>query len=396
MPARKSSRQLPPISGHTIAGLCALLLPLVAFADAATIRQAPRRACGWLYHHDEVPDVPWSIHVFRIDRDHPELEFHTTTGNGALLGMSTVSQQLKSLPPALGKPVAAINGDFYNNHPDYPGDPRDVQIRQWELVSGPGGHVCFWIDTSGNLRMTNVTSQFRIIWPDRSVTPFGLNEERGKDAAVIYTPAIGASTRTSSGIELVLEPATNSMHLPLRAGRSYHMRVVDVRSQADTHLTKETVVLSLGPNLAARLPRPRVGSLLDVALETTPDLKDAMTAIGGGPTLIRNGKAGQWSGFQLRHPRSALGWNKDHIFLVEVDGRQSNLSVGMTLPELTDYMVKLGCENAINLDGGGSATLWVSGNVMNSPSEGQERPGANALVVLQKDPVARSDKVRTD
>jgi exopolysaccharide biosynthesis protein len=46
--------------------------------------------------------------------------------------------------------------------------------------------------------------------------------------------------------------------------------------------------------------------------------------------------------------------------------------------------VKLGCEEAMNFDGGGSATFWVLGNVMNSPSEGQERPSANALVLVQK------------
>jgi exopolysaccharide biosynthesis protein len=107
------------------------------------------------------------------------------------------------------------------------------------------------------------------------------------------------------------------------------------------------------------------------------------TAIGGGPMIIRNGKAMEWSGFLLRHPRTALGWNADQIFLVEVDGRQSQ-SVGMTFPELADYLVKLGCQNAMNLDGGGSATMWALGQVMNSPSEGQERPGANALVVLKK------------
>ena len=72
------------------------------------------------------------------------------------------------------------------------------------------------------------------------------------------------------------------------------------------------------------------------------------------------------------------------MFHVEVDGRQSGLSVGMTLPELAAYMQKLGCEQAMNLDGGGSATLWVCGNVMNSPSEGQERPGANTLVVFRR------------
>jgi exopolysaccharide biosynthesis protein len=67
---------------------------------------------------------------------------------------------------------------------------------------------------------------------------------------------------------------------------------------------------------------------------------------------------------------------------VEVDGRQ-RASAGMTLPELADYMVKIGCREALNFDGGGSATLWVYGNVMNTPSEGRERPAANALVIVQ-------------
>ena len=55
----------------------------------------------------------------------------------------------------------------------------------------------------------------------------------------------------------------------------------------------------------------------------------------------------------------------------------------MTFPELADYMVKLGCQEAMALDGGGSATCWAFGNVMNSPSQGRERPAANGLVVLQ-------------
>jgi len=201
---------------------------------------------------------------------------------------------------------------------------------------------------------------------------------------VLYTSAIGTSTRTSGGVEFVLEPSTNTARLPLRIGQVYRMRVREIRSQSDTQTTTDTVVLSLGPNLSGRIPKANAGSTLEIATETIPDLTGVKTAIGGGPTLVRNGKAIQWSGFQLRHPRSALGWNNEYIFLVEVDGRQSNLSVGMTLPELADYMVKLGCESAMNLDGGGSATLWVSGNVINSPSEGQERPGANALVFLQK------------
>src|SRR5207249_3879784 len=79
----------------------------------------------------------------------------------------------------------------------------------------------------------------------------------------------------------------------------------------------------------------------------------------------------------------AIGWNKDYFFLVEVDGRQRSLSVGMTFPELATYMINLGCEEAMNLDVGGSATMWVLGNVMNSPSEGHARPAANAHVLVQ-------------
>jgi exopolysaccharide biosynthesis protein len=47
-------------------------------------------------------------------------------------------------------------------------------------------------------------------------------------------------------------------------------------------------------------------------------------------------------------------------------------------------MLKLGCEQAMNLDGGGSATLWALGMVRSSPSEGQERPSPNGLVVVRK------------
>jgi exopolysaccharide biosynthesis protein len=145
------------------------------------------------------------------------------------------------------------------------------------------------------------------------------------------------------------------------------------------------MVLSIGPTLAARVPVVRAGAPVQIATETVPDLSGATVAIGGGPALVDNGKPMQWPGFiHMRHPRTALGWNKDYLFMVEVDGRQSNLSVGMTFPELAAYLVKLGCVQAMNLDGGGSATLWALGAVRNSPSEGDERLSANALVLVKK------------
>jgi exopolysaccharide biosynthesis protein len=145
------------------------------------------------------------------------------------------------------------------------------------------------------------------------------------------------------------------------------------------------MVMSIGPKLAERLPAVRPGAVLHICTETVPDVGGASVAIGGGPALVHEGKPMEWTGFlKLRHPRTALGYSKTHIFLVEVDGRQSNISIGMTFPELANYMVKLGCEEAMGFDGGGSATLWALGAVRNSPSEGEERPAPNALVLLKK------------
>ena len=86
-----------------------------------------------------------------------------------------------------------------------------------------------------------------------------------------------------------------------------------------------------------------------------------------------------------RHPRSAVGWNDKFFFFIEVDGRQKNLSMGMTLPELSDYMLKLGCTDALNLDGGGSSTIWLNGKVMNSPCFGYLRNMATSFVLVRKE-----------
>jgi hypothetical protein len=233
--------------------------------------------------------------------------------------------------------------------------------------------------------MTNVFSRFRAIWPDGKSTPIGLNQLREDDAVVLFTSAMGGATRTTGGIDFILEAATNSPWLPLRIGQKYTAKVRELRNGGDAPLTRETMVLSIGPAVAAKLPAFHAGAAIQLVTESVPDLAGVQMAIGGGPSLVENGKPMNWPGFlHMRHPRSALAWNKNYFFLVEVDGRQSNISVGMTFAELANYLVKLGCTEAINFDGGGSATLWALGAVRNSPSEGEERPSANSLVVVKK------------
>jgi hypothetical protein len=361
----------------------------VAMATAIVSRTAelPKTDHHFLYTNDVIDDIPWSIHIVRIERSYSDFEFCTTLGRGETFGMGTVSEQLKSVTQAARVPLAAINGDFYEKSEKYQGRPRDVQLWQGEVVSSPAGHTAFWIDVQGVPQMTNVFSRFRALWPDGRSTPIGLNQDRDDQTAVLYTAVAGPSTRTAGGVDLVLEPASKSAWLPLKVGSIYEARIKAVRESGNAPLTRDTMVLSLGPKLLSSLPSLSPGSSIRISTETSPDLSGATVAIAGGPALVHNHKPLQWTGFlHMRHPRSAFGWNKEYYFLVEVDGRQSNISVGMTFPELADYLVKLGCDEAMNFDGGGSATLWALGAVRNSPSEGDERPSANALVVVRKKP----------
>jgi hypothetical protein len=325
-----------------------------------------------------------------VDRSNPDLELHTTLAHGTILGLSPLSDQIKSLPSDVGRPLAAVNGDFYRDDRAYAGDPKGLQISFGELVSAPCDWSCFYVDTAGNPQMTNVVSLFKVVWPNGIETPIGFNEERNGKGAVLFTPRMGSSTHSSGGRELILERDGSNAWTPLQAGGTYTARVREVRENGGTPLAQDILILSLSPQILSRVPSVKPGELLKIILETQPGLTGVKTALGGGPALVRDGKVVVTSDGRGRHPRVAIGWNKDFFYMVEVDGRQRGLSVGMTYQELASYMVKLGCDVALNLDGGGSATFWVMGQVMNSPSEGRERPMANALVLVHKEKKARS------
>ena len=102
-------------------------------------------------------------------------------------------------------------------------------------------------------------------------------------------------------------------------------------------------------------------------------MNDAMRA---GPVVVKNSRKHVtdndevffWSKIPAIHPRTAAGYTKDgkYIFLV-VDGRQPD-SRGVNLNELSILMFDLDCEEAINLDGGGSSAIVVNGKLLNRPA----------------------------
>jgi exopolysaccharide biosynthesis protein len=89
----------------------------------------------------------------------------------------------------------------------------------------------------------------------------------------------------------------------------------------------------------------------------------------------------------VRNPRTGVCIMDDNIIkLVTVDGRFYT-SAGMTLPEFQTFLTMIGCKSAINLDGGGSTTMYVEKfGVINEPRD-KPPPGVvgyNNFVTLRK------------
>jgi hypothetical protein len=83
-----------------------------------------------------------------------------------------------------------------------------------------------------------------------------------------------------------------------------------------------------------------------------------------------------------RYPRAALGLAEDELIAVACDGRRSNVDAGLSMLELAEIMVGLGCRAAINLDGGGSTTLVHRGHLLNRPYSTQDQPAPQTRDVV--------------
>jgi hypothetical protein len=350
---------------------------------------------GLSYKNEIVASEPWSIHVLKIERSRKDLTFYSAHARDKVLAVSFIADQARAVPRELGRAIAGVNGDFYlRDNATYAGDPRGLQIVNGELISGPDT-VCVWFDADENPHLDEVKDDFQVTWPNGQKTPFGLNQQRRANLPSLYTPTYGPSTRASGSRELVLEKDGNGPWLPLQASQTYRARVREISANGNTRLVTNVMVLSLAPQTLTTLPELKPGMVLQISTATTPDLKGVKAAMGGGPALVKDGKPiftqktappgvqGNWSERSKyeRHPRTAIGWSPTHVYFVIVDGRQPGLSMGMMLAELSEYFVNLGCTEAMNLDGGKSAQMWLNGQIMNSPCQGEDTVASSLLVV---------------
>ncbi|MGO8748692.1 MAG: hypothetical protein ACLQNE_22205 [Thermoguttaceae bacterium] len=281
-------------------------------------------AQGVEYRHDVRAAGPLSIHVLRMDR-RQKWDLQTGLGQGTVYGLEPLTGIVARVASLLKKPaVAAINGDFFVIKPGpYQGDPQGLQIAQGELVSRPMGSS-FWVMPNGELKIGPVESKLRVIWPDgKTGTLIGLNEARADGEATLYTPTLGLrpnempkkppTTRTKGGKELVVARVEGQPWLPIQPERTYSARVAEVHDGGNCPLQPDKMILSIGPKMA--MPTAKGGDILQLAMETNPDLQGVKAAIGAGRILVAGGKTPDLGPKnQPRHPRSMIGWNGNYFF----------------------------------------------------------------------------------
>jgi exopolysaccharide biosynthesis protein len=136
----------------------------------------------------------------------------------------------------------------------------------------------------------------------------------------------------------------------------------------------------------------RTNQTVAIEMLTRPAVDD-WEVVGGNVILVKDGVAVPQTN-QVRHPRTVVGFDaaKTNLVIMVVDGRKPGVAVGMSYDELAVEMLRLGCSDAVNLDGGGSSVMAVRDaatgrmNILNEPTDGHERAVADVLGISMDKP----------
>jgi hypothetical protein len=160
--------------------------------------------------------------------------------------------------------------------------------------------------------------------------------------------------------------------------------VVDAVGCSETAMSRDGgVVLAAPPATDEAIQLLTLAPGTPMRLHWTFGWPGVLDAIGGFPMLLENGQFVACTTSCGSQPRTGVGVRADgKILLVVVDGRQPRWSVGPTAAEFARIMQDLGAVTALNLDGGGSSTMVVEGELVNRPSDGRERSISSAILIL--------------
>jgi hypothetical protein len=345
---------------------------------------------------------PWSIHVVEMNRSERKLELRSVRAAGAEGEMQRERPTEIAQRAAAGglDVLAVVNGDYDLAAP-YLGISDGLSVTGGAIsTTGKPSWPAMGLTSSGEPLIGVPQVEMVLESRGRSWTIAALNKPLSATWGAgphLFTREFRATVKSEKAFRAAVIGRL-SRKLPLRVDTTVSGVVGEVlegATLAPIAPGKMVLVETLTENESGSTATLRAGEKVKLRIRVRINGQKIREVVAGFPILVLEGRknivGNPSKSLSQRHPRTAFCFNSQKIIFTVVDGRQPQLSVGMTLDELADLMVELGCTTAMNSDGGGSSVMAVRGEssgaalqIVNSPSDGQERGRGNAWIVVAK------------
>lgn len=291
-------------------------------------------------------------------------------GGGTIIGPRETVKQLEESVDSI-ETVAGVNGDFFSGPHAV---PAGIVMAGGALERAPTpARSSIGFDASGGMHVGRIS--FTGTWQGTGQRrPLAaVNQQPRPNQTVLFTPAWGAETPgVANGAVAVLEPFPAAA---IDADLGATVSAIPDGSGPIAIPADGAVLVATGSAAAKLQAEAAQGTQVTVRLILPPSWSSVVSALGGGPLLVKGGKPVFSTGENFatadltsRQPRAAVGQLADgHVILVAVDGGRPGYSVGMTTFELASAMAKLGAVTAAGLQYGSFVTAAFEGQVLNRP-----------------------------
>lgn len=323
------------------------------------------------------------VDVVKIDLRDKNLEVKVLSPKDGVSSLQTVKQMAENYGTK-----AAVNGDFFNMGSGET-NMLGMVISDGELISTPSvdNFASFGLDFDNSPVFGYFSFKGTLFAENTSLVELSSCDLYQINKVPITTG--GITMLTSDWGKKVDIPIGNYAMVTEKTGvGKYQMTAfswggepVAIPENGAVFTTNYSINGFLSANFA-------IGDVIRVETEMTPDIDKIKESIGGNTLIVKDGMVCDFTNnIAGKNPRTALGVSasQDTLYFVTVDGRKSDCP-GFTQEALAELMIEIGCETAINLDGGGSTTM-VTEDILTGTQKAQNdatylRPVSNAIGVI--------------
>ncbi|CAG7644204.1 phosphodiester glycosidase family protein [Paenibacillus allorhizosphaerae] len=343
------------------------------------------------------------IFALKIDAANPQTRLEIVSAAPHVAGKDTVSNIAKANDRAGHRVLGAFNADFFHVPT---GVPLGLQITNGEIVTSPGPKTDTFlaVKKDGSFALGKSIAIQLVLTAENGpqLTLNGINKIRAKtltNHSFLLTDRYGDTTLSEgTGVEVIIAPSTpNAKLVP---GQPVNGVVEAIHTTANNPIPPGKFVLTATGSKATWIKQNApVGKTVTFKADFDQGVNEALYAVGGADhrfadVLVQQGQVppevlDMTDVNNLEHhPRTIFASKGKTLYVYVIDGRQKGYSDGASVLEAARYLQSLGMDYAINVDGGGSSTYVLRKpddsrlTVLNRPSDKEERPIANALLVV--------------